>query len=74
VDLTTISQRLGHAHLNTINRYATIDLEMKRKAIERVRPLENKGDLAPHTNRWVNNCLKTLLSPVPLFCILSPGR
>ncbi len=34
VDLVTISHWLGHASLNTTNRYATIDLEMKRKAIE----------------------------------------
>jgi site-specific recombinase XerD len=34
VDLATISHWLGHASLNTTNRYATIDLEMKRKAIE----------------------------------------
>lgn len=43
VDLTTISQWLGHADLNTTNRYATIDLEMKRKAIESIQPLESQG-------------------------------
>ena len=34
VDIVTISQWLGHASVTTTNRYATIDLEMKRKAIE----------------------------------------
>ncbi len=43
VDLTTISQWLGHADLNTTNRYAAIDLEMKRKAIESVQPVESQG-------------------------------
>jgi integrase/recombinase XerD len=43
VDLTTISQWLGHADLNTTNRYVAIDLEMKRKAIESVQPVESQG-------------------------------
>jgi site-specific recombinase XerD len=42
VDLTTISQWLGHSDLKTTNRYATIDLEMKRKAIESVRPVTSQ--------------------------------
>ena len=32
-DLSTISHYLGHANLNTTNRYAKMDPEMKRKAI-----------------------------------------
>ena len=43
VDLTTISQWLGHADLNTTNRYAAIDLDMKRKAIESVQPVASQG-------------------------------
>ena len=39
VDLSTISQWLGHASPNTTNRYASIDLDLKRKAIARVRPI-----------------------------------
>ena len=35
-DLSTISHYLCHANLNTTNRYAKVDLEMKRKAIARV--------------------------------------
>jgi site-specific recombinase XerD len=40
VDMSTISQWLGHASINTTNRYATVDLEMKREAIARARPVE----------------------------------
>lgn len=39
VDLSTIAQWLGHASIETTNRYAAIDLEMKRKAIARIKPL-----------------------------------
>ena len=35
VDLSTIGQWLGHASLNTTNKYATIDLDLKRQALER---------------------------------------
>ncbi|MBL3529560.1 MAG: site-specific integrase [gamma proteobacterium endosymbiont of Lamellibrachia anaximandri] len=38
IDLVTISQWLGHASINTTNRYATVDLEMKRKAIAKAEP------------------------------------
>lgn len=38
VDLSTISQWLGHASPTTTNRYATINLDMKRDAINRVTP------------------------------------
>jgi integrase len=34
-DLSTISHWLGHASINTTNRYASADLEMKRQAIAR---------------------------------------
>jgi len=40
VDLTTISHWLGHASVTTTNRYATVDLETKRKAIEQARPTD----------------------------------
>ncbi len=42
VDLSTISQWLGHSSLDTTNRYITIDLDMKRKAIERVKPVQDQ--------------------------------
>jgi len=43
VDLTTISQWLGHSSPNTTNRYATIDLEMKRRAIAKVKPVVHRS-------------------------------
>jgi site-specific recombinase XerD len=39
VDLVTISYWLGHASLNTTNKYAAIDLDMKRKALARAKPV-----------------------------------
>ena len=39
VDLSTIANWLGHSSVNTTNKYATMDLEMKRKAIEKAKPL-----------------------------------
>jgi site-specific recombinase XerD len=44
VDLTTISHWLGHASVNTTNRYVTIDLEMKREAIAKARPVDGGTD------------------------------
>ena len=38
VDLVTVSHWLGHASINTTNRYTSIDLEMKREAIARAEP------------------------------------
>ena len=35
VDLSTIGQWLGHASVNTTNKYATIDLDLKRQVLER---------------------------------------
>jgi integrase/recombinase XerD len=39
VDLSTISHYLGHASPTTTNHYAKVDLEMKRKALARVKPV-----------------------------------
>jgi integrase/recombinase XerD len=44
VDLSTISQYLGHASLTTTSRYAKVDLAMKRKAIARVKPVPRQSD------------------------------
>lgn len=46
VDLPTIAHWLGHASLNTTMKYATIDLEMKREALARARPLGEEPDPA----------------------------
>jgi len=39
VDLPTIAHWLGHASVNTTNRYVTVDLELKRKALARAAPV-----------------------------------
>jgi integrase/recombinase XerD len=39
VDLVTISHWLGHASVATTNRYAAVDLEMKRAALAKANPL-----------------------------------
>jgi hypothetical protein len=44
VDLPTIAHWLGHASVNTTNRYVTVDLELKRKALG---PLSNVESLPP---------------------------
>ena len=52
VDLVTISHWLGHASINTTNRYASVDLEMKREAISKINDL----DMAPPpTAIWQND-------------------
>jgi site-specific recombinase XerD len=38
VDMSTISHWLGHASIDTTNRYASIDLEAKREALARTQP------------------------------------
>ncbi|MBL8232364.1 MAG: tyrosine-type recombinase/integrase, partial [Bryobacterales bacterium] len=43
VDLSTISHLLGHASPTTTSRYAKVDLEMKRKAIARVKPVARRS-------------------------------
>ena len=44
VDLVTISHWLGHSSVETTNRYATVDLETKRQALERAGPLEENAE------------------------------
>jgi len=39
IDLSTIAQWLGHASINTTNKYLTLDLEAKREALEKAKPL-----------------------------------
>jgi site-specific recombinase XerD len=37
VDIVTISHWLGHANINTTNRYMSVDLDMKREAINKIK-------------------------------------
>ena len=43
VDLSTISHLLGHASPSTTSRYAKVDLEMKRKAIAKIKPVPRRS-------------------------------
>jgi integrase/recombinase XerD len=43
VDLSTLSHWLGHASLNTTNKYVTLDVEAKREALARTKPLLKCG-------------------------------
>jgi site-specific recombinase XerD len=49
VDLVTISHWLGHATVETTNRYAAVDLETKRAAIAKARPI---GAVDPAVAAW----------------------
>jgi site-specific recombinase XerD len=49
VDLVTISHWLGHASVETTNRYAAVDLEVKRAAIAKARPI---GHVDPAISAW----------------------
>lgn len=49
VDLVTISHWLGHASVETTNRYAAVDLETKRAAVAKVRPI---GAVDPAVAAW----------------------
>ena len=60
VDLSTISQWLGHASPNTTNKYATLDLEMKRKALAKVKPLPGQRRVAWRKNRTILDWLESL--------------
>jgi integrase/recombinase XerD len=49
VDLVTISHWLGHASVETTNRYAAVDLETKCAALAKARPL---GNIDPALAAW----------------------
>lgn len=60
VDLATISQYLGHASPTTTNRYANVDLEMKRQAIARVKPVPRQSRIPWERNRTILEWLESL--------------
>ena len=49
IDMVTISHWLGHASVDTTNRYTAVDLEMKRAALAKAGPL---GDVDPALAAW----------------------
>ena len=60
VDLSTISHLLGHASPTTTNRYANVDLEMKRKAIAKVKPVPRRSRTPWSKNRTILDWLESL--------------
>jgi len=61
VDLSTIAHWLGHASLNTTNKYLAIDLEAKRDALAKAEPLLQRGKTPaawrgdPDLIQWLEN-------------------
>ena len=62
VDLATIANWLGHASINTTNKYATIDLDMKREAISKAVSPRTKSvrDLSWRNDPDILNWLESL--------------
>lgn len=60
VDLSTISHLLGHASPTTTSRYAKVDLEMKRKAIARVKPVARRSRLPWSRDSTILDWLESL--------------
>jgi len=60
VDLSTISHYLGHASLNTTNRYAKVDLDMKRRAIARVKAVADQACTPWRKNPTILDWLESL--------------
>jgi site-specific recombinase XerD len=49
VDLSTIAHWLGHVSVNTTNKYLAIDLDAKREALAKAKPLLKGGR---HSGKW----------------------
>jgi len=60
VDLSTISHLLGHASPTTTNRYAKVDLEMKRQAIAKVKPVPRRSCTPWSKDRTILDWLESL--------------
>ena len=44
VDPASIARWLGHANLTTTNKYAVMDIEMKRDVLSKIRPINHEND------------------------------
>jgi site-specific recombinase XerD len=62
VDINTIRAWLGHVSLETTNRYAEVDLEMKAKALATCAILDGPGDRSPKRARPRHDVLDFLAS------------
>jgi hypothetical protein len=55
----TIKDILGHAHLKTLEAYVQADLEMKRRAIAKVKPVAHRRSSSwrrnPSVLEWLEN-------------------
>ena len=60
VDLLTISHLLGHASPTTTNRYAKVDLAMKRQAIAKVKPVLRRSRTPWSKDRTILDWLESL--------------
>lgn len=60
VDMATISHWLGHASVNTTNRYATVDLQMKREAISKASPVTDGPAVTWRTDNTILQWLEAL--------------
>jgi site-specific recombinase XerD len=60
VDLTAISQWLGHSSPNTTNRYATINLEIKRRVISKVKPVTSRARASWRRDQSILEWLESL--------------
>jgi hypothetical protein len=78
--MTTISHWLGHASVNTTNRYATVDLNIKHEAISKVSPLTDHAPPATwRTDQTILQWLEALGSdseppPSVLSNVKSPAK
>lgn len=60
VDLSSISHLLGHASPTTTNRYARVDLDMKRQAIAKVKPVARRSRTPWSKDRTILDWLESL--------------
>jgi integrase len=60
VDLSSISHLLGHASPTTTNRYAKVDIEMKRQAIAKVKPVPRRSRTPWSTDHTILDWLESL--------------
>ena len=60
VDMVTISHWLGHASINTTNRYASVDMDMKREAINKIAVPDTDSTAVWRSNASILTWLESL--------------